>query len=91
MLLAELNRRATRKIAFAPLAHGMVGDDEAVLLQLCRDAGDNPARARATLALLVEEEALGNAFTALLTAVARLSDGGLGQVEFVADGLARRH
>jgi hypothetical protein len=87
MLLVELNRRAIRKIAFAPLAHCFVCDDEAVLLQLCRDAAEHPARAKATLALMVEEEAVGNAFTSLLAAVARLEDGGLGRVDFPADGV----
>jgi hypothetical protein len=82
ILLAELNRRANRQIAFAPLACAHIGDDEAVLLQICRDATDDPPRARATLGLLLEEEAVGPAFTALLAATAFLKDGGLDTIEF---------
>jgi hypothetical protein len=82
---------STRKINFAPLKYGKIGDDEAVLLQLCRDACDNPPRARATLGLLIEEEAIGNAFSALLSGIARLEDRGLGRVEFVADGVSGPH
>ncbi len=87
-LLAELNRRANRKIAFAPLAHGTIGDDEAVLLQICHDVEACPPRARATLSLLLEEEALEHAFTALLTAVGRLHDGGLGVTGWKSGGVA---
>jgi hypothetical protein len=90
-LLAELNRRATRKIAFSPMSHRMIGDDEAVLLQLCRDAGANPPRARGTLALLLEEEAIGPSFSALLSGVARLNDGGLGQISLTVDPAVPRH
>lgn len=86
MMLAELNRRATRQIAFSPLACNHIGDDEAVLLQVCRDATDNPPRARATLALLLEEEAVGPAFSALITAMAFLREGGLDTISFQQDG-----
>lgn len=89
--LAELNRRATRKISFSPLAHDRIGDDEAVLLQLCRDAGENPPRARATLALLLEEEAVGPGFSALLSGVAWLNDGGLGHISLSVDSTVPRH
>ena len=84
-LLGELNRSATRKISFAPLAHGIIGDDEAVLLQLCRDASENPPRARATLALLLDEDAVGPGFNALLSGVSRLNDAGLGHICLAAD------
>jgi hypothetical protein len=86
MMLAELNRRATRKIAFSPLACQFIGDDEAVLLQVCRDVVEAPPRARATLALLLEEEAVGPAFTALITAMAFLRDGGLDEIAMQEDG-----
>jgi hypothetical protein len=89
--LAELNRRATRKISFAPLAHCTISDDEAVLLQLCRDAGENPPRARATLALLLEEAAVGPSFSALLSGVSRLNDGGLGHIALAVDPAVPRH
>lgn len=87
LLLAALNEQATRKVAFAPLAHCRIGDDEAVMLQLCRDATDDPIRARATLALLLDEDALGVAFTALLTTVERLRDGALDVVAFASHGV----
>jgi hypothetical protein len=87
LLLIALNRSATRKIAFAPLPHGTVGDDEAVLLQLCRDADTQPARARKTLALLLEEEVVENAFAALLSMIARLRDGGLSEIFLSQEGL----
>jgi hypothetical protein len=85
VMLAELNRRATRKIAFSPLACQLIGDDEAVLLQICRDTSDAPPRARATLTLLLEDDAVGPAFTALITAMAFLRDGGLGEIAMQED------
>jgi len=87
-LLAELNHQARRKISLSPLAHQMIEDDEAVLLQLCRDADRDPPRAKATLALLLDEEAIGPAFSALLNAVARFRDAGLGNVAMMPDGIA---
>ncbi len=88
-LLAELNRQARRSISLSPLDYHLIGD-EAVLLQLCRDADLDPPRAKATLAHLLDEEAIGSAFSALLSAVARLRDGGLSNVaimpERIADG-----
>ena len=86
MMLAELNRRATRRIAFSPLACNYIGDDEAVLLQVCRDTREDPPRARATLALLLEEDAVGPAFSALLTAMAFLRVGGLDEIEMQENG-----
>ena len=77
MLLVELSRSANRKLAFAPLPHRRIGDDEAVLLQLCRDAQDAPARACATLRMILDEGAVGDAFTALLAFVALLREGDL--------------
>lgn len=84
-LLAELNRRANREIAFAPLPCGLIGDDEAVLLQVCRDAGANPPHARATLELLLDEEAVGSAFSALLSTMTQLKVGGLDDIAFEQD------
>jgi len=91
LLLAALNEQATRRVAFAPLAHCRIGDDEAVMLQLCRDATDDPIRARATLALLLDEDALGVAFTALLTTIERLRDGALDIVAFAQQGVTGPH
>ncbi|WBO21511.1 hypothetical protein [Sphingomonas abietis] len=85
MLLAELNHRAIRQIAFSPLPCGLIGEDEAVLLQLCRDACDNPPHARATLELLLEEEAVGTAFGALLSATTKLKEVGLADIAFEQD------
>lgn len=87
MFLAELNRRALRQVAFSPLAACCISDDEAVLLQLCRDAGADPVRARATLTLLLEEEAVEGAFESLLTLMARLENGSLHTVALIADGV----
>jgi hypothetical protein len=80
ILLASLNRSATRKLAFAPLQHRRIGDDEAVLLQMCRDARNQPTRARATLELLMDEEAVSDAFTSLLAFLMQLQDSRLDQV-----------
>jgi len=88
LLLAALNENAVRKIAFAPLAHGCIAEDEAVMLQICRDAVANPVRARGTLALLLDEEVLGTAFTALLVAIETLDEGGLATVAFEEHGVA---
>jgi hypothetical protein len=90
-LLAELNRRALAQISFAPLGHARIAEDEAIFLQLCRDASAAPPRARATLALLVEEEAVSPAFVALLAAMARLGDGGLGDIARAEGQVARPH
>lgn len=90
-LLSELNHRATRQIAFAPLSCRLVGDDEAVLLQMYRDAGENPLRARTTLTLLLEETAVGAAFSALISGAALLYAAGLGGVGPMADRAAPRH
>lgn len=87
-LLAELNRKALHEIAFAPLGHCRIVEDEAIFLQLCRDAGLAPQRARATLALMMEEKAVSTAFVALIAAMARLADGGLGDVEMLAGQVA---
>lgn len=86
MLLVELNRSATRRVAFAPLACATIGDDEAVMLQVCRDATQNPPRARATLELLLDEEVVGGAFSALLSIVSRLKEGGLDDISFQESG-----
>ncbi len=91
LLLAALNERATRRVAFAPLACRLIGDDEAVMLQLCRDATDNPIRARATLALLLDADALGAAYVALLTTIARLDDGQLNIVALAPDDVSGSH
>lgn len=87
-LMIELNHRALDRIAFAPLAYGRIGDDEAVLLQLCRDATETPCRAVATLKLLLEEEAVEPAFAALLTLIARLGAGGLHSIGLASAGAA---
>ncbi len=87
-LLADLNLRARRSIILSLLAHHLIGDDKAVLLQLCRDAHLNPPRANATLALLLDDEAIGNEFGALLSAVARFRDGGLCDVAIMPGGIA---
>lgn len=87
LMLAELNHRAIRRIAFSPLACNCVGGDEAVLLQICRDTMTNAPRARATLALLLEEDAVGPVFTALLAAMHFLHQGGLDQIAVQQDGV----
>lgn len=91
MMLAELNRRSTRQIAFSPLACHYIGDDEAVLLQVCRDATEAPPRARATLTLLLEEEAVGPVFSALIAAMAFLREGGFDAIALQQDGALGPH
>jgi hypothetical protein len=86
-LLGELNRRALGTIAFLPLRYALIGEDEAILLQMWRDATENPLRAEATLELMLEPEAVGGAFTALIAATVKLGEAGLGTVTFPADGV----
>ena len=86
-LLLALNGSALGKISLAPLSHCRIVEDEAVLLQLWRDATEAPPRARATLALLLAPEAVGEAFSALLSATARLAEAGLADVTMEADGV----
>lgn len=88
MLLTELNQQARRSISLSPVAHQLIGDDEAVLLQACRDAELDPPKARTTLTLLLTEDAVEGAFSALLSAVARLREGGLYCVDIRSDGIA---
>jgi hypothetical protein len=86
-LIVALNTSAQGKIVFAPLNHCCITEDEAILLQLWRDASEDPPRARATLALLLRAEAVGDAFSALLSATARLADVGLADIAIEADGV----
>jgi hypothetical protein len=86
-VIGELNTRAERTISLAPLNHCCITDDEAVLLQLWRDASEDPPRAEATLTLLVQAEAVGEAFDALLSGTARLADIGLADVMIEPDGV----
>ncbi|USI72956.1 hypothetical protein [Sphingomonas morindae] len=76
-LLATLNTQARDAIAFHPLACPRIGEDEAILLQLWEDARAAPVRARATLALILEETAVEPGFEALLAVSARLAEAGL--------------
>lgn len=89
-LVAEIHHHGRDDVALAPLGHARIVEDEAILLQLCRDAIESPARARATLTLIVEEMSVDSSFAALLTMVARLRDGGMAEIDFVADGVAGR-
>lgn len=88
-LMAELNAHARDKVAFLPFCATRIGDDEAVLLQLWHDARANPPRAQRVLALLLEPEATGGAFDALLTASARLGEAGLEEVAMRVDAVSR--
>ncbi len=90
-LLAELNRQARHTIRLAPVAYHLIGDDEAVLLQLCRGADLDPPHAKATLTLLLKEESIGTAFSALLSTVAQFRDSGLGDVAIMPDRIADAH
>jgi hypothetical protein len=82
-MMAELNRRARGQIAFAPLAHCRIGEDEAVMLQTCRDADGMPLRAEKTLELLLEPEAVGPAFTAMIGMLGHLREASLCDIEIV--------
>lgn len=86
-VLGELNHRALRTVSLAPLGHCFIVDDEAVLLQLWRNASAAPPRAQETLALILQPAAVGEAFSALLSTCARLADIGLGEVVMEADGV----
>ncbi len=86
-LLSALNASALGKISFAPLNHCCIVEDEAVLLQLWRDASLAPPRARETLTLLLMPEAVDEAFSALLSATKRLAEAGLAEVGMAADGV----
>jgi hypothetical protein len=83
-LLAELNHRARGEIAFAPLDYHRVSDDEAVLLQLWRDATLSPPRAQETLALLLDADSVAPAFEALLAASIRLDETGVGPIDLIS-------
>jgi hypothetical protein len=85
-LMVELNASARDKVAFLPVCAGVIGDDEAVLLQLWHDARLDPPHAQRTLALLLQPEATG-AFDALLTASARLGEAGLADFAMRVDAI----
>lgn len=83
VMMAELNQRAIGPIAFAPLAHCRIGEHEAVLLQICRDSDTTPLRAEKTLELLLEPEAVGTTFTAMIGMLGHLRDAGLSDIAIV--------
>lgn len=83
VMMAELNRRAKGQILFSPLAHCKIGEDEAVLLQTCQDADSLPLRAEKTLELLLEPEAVGPAFTAMIGMLGHLREAGLSDIAIV--------
>jgi hypothetical protein len=84
-LLALLNRHAHGELGLAPLGFGRVTEDEALLLQLWEDGRVAPARARATLDLLMDPEAVAEATELLLTGAARLAGAGLDRAEGARD------
>lgn len=79
-LMTELNRAARQDVSLRTLRACTIGDDEAVLLQLWSDAQRDPPRAQATLALLVDGDAAGSAFAALLAAATCLGEAGLDDI-----------
>lgn len=76
-LMLALNGRAGETLELAPFACRRIGEGEAILLSLWADVAREPVRARATLALIVGEEAVDRGFEALVTAEARLTAAGL--------------
>ena len=88
-LLTAFNREGRIVLSLAPVRCGRISEDEAILLALWADAEREPLRARATLELLVEDDAVPAAFEALLVAVQRLHAAGLAPIG-LADTAANR-
>lgn len=76
-LMVMLNSHALDMIRVAELAHPRVAELEALMLRLWADAQADPTKARATLRLILDEEAVEPALEALLAASARLATAGL--------------
>ncbi len=83
-LMVLLNVHALDMVRVAEMAHSRVNEGEALILGLWADAQSDPGNARATLRLLVEEEAIEPALEALIAASARLAATGLALDGFVA-------
>ena len=76
-LMTLLNSHALDMVRVAELAHPRIVEGEALVLRLWTDARHDPANARATLLLLLEEEMVEPAFEALISASVRLTQSGL--------------
>ncbi|PEQ13789.1 hypothetical protein B2G71_05610 [Novosphingobium sp. PC22D] len=77
LAMVLLNLEGRDKLAVAPLEHRDIVEHEAVLLALWRDvAFGREARVRATLALLVNEEAVTPLLRALNSCSAEMTHGG---------------
>ena len=83
-LMILLNVHALDIVHVAELGHSRVIEGEALILCLWADAQSDPSNARATLRLLVEEEAIEPALEALIAASGRLAATGLAFHGFVA-------
>ena len=78
MMMALLNRDGLEKLSFAELGCQKIAEDEAVLLELWRDAWRGRSeRICSTLALLVDADSVDAILAALVTAAAKLSAVGL--------------
>ncbi|MBV9840822.1 MAG: hypothetical protein JOY99_04665 [Sphingomonadaceae bacterium] len=76
-LLTTFSREAKIVLGLAPMHCGRISEDEAILLSLWSDAEREPLRAQATLELLIQTDAVPNAFQALLTTAQQLRGAGL--------------
>ncbi len=78
MVMALLNRDALEQLAIQPMRCARIGEDEAILSGLWRDAAlGRTERVEATLALLVEDHAVTAISLAAMATVARLAAAGL--------------
>lgn len=82
LAMALLNREARQCLNLAPMACAQIAEDEALLASLWRHAAlGRDATLRATLALIVDEDAVAPTAQALTTAAERLATVGLAPFE----------
>lgn len=78
MVMALLNRDALEALKIGPMRCARIGEDEAILSGLWRDAAlGRTEQVEATLALLVEEQTVAAIGLAVVATVARLAAAGL--------------
>lgn len=84
IVMAMMNRDALEQRSFGAIDCGNIHEDEAVMLDLWRDvAFGNADHARATLALLVSDEAIGPIIRAMTEMTAKLTAAALNPIGII--------
>ncbi len=76
-VMLAVNRGARDTVMLGPVGCARIGESEAILLAAWARVDSAPAQVRATLRMMLEDEAAEAMFEALVTARGRLADAGL--------------